>query len=203
MLQAVHAEARRQHEDKDDEDGGYQGLPLGAEDLGNDVQGIIVAVDAEQAEYPDHTDHAERHGPAREHDRQEVRKEGQEVDDPAEGKDVAEHGPPASFIPVEIVRGPEPQQIVHCKKGDGQELDGVERGAKARVQVPEGLHDADRQIQDHYERAEEIVAPAYGVFPVADLYDLKYPVPEILRLLCHAFLRPSRACVRPVGLTRT
>ena len=69
MLQRVHTKAGGGHQHKNDEYGAEKLLGLAGEHLCDNVQGIVIGVDAEQAENADHPEHPECHGPGGEEPR--------------------------------------------------------------------------------------------------------------------------------------
>ncbi len=59
MLCGVHAEGGCHHEDEDDENGRQELVLLLVEDSPDDIEGVVVGVDAEEVKDSDHTEHAE------------------------------------------------------------------------------------------------------------------------------------------------
>ena len=59
VLCGVHAEGGCHHEDEDDENGRQELVLLLVEDSPDDIEGVVVGVDAEEVKDSDHTEHAE------------------------------------------------------------------------------------------------------------------------------------------------
>ena len=79
MLQRVHTQTGGGHQHQNDKHGGEKLLGLAGKDLSNDVQGIVIGVDPEQAEDPHHPEHPEGHGPGGEEKGHVVRQKAQQV----------------------------------------------------------------------------------------------------------------------------
>ena len=79
MLQRVHTQTGGGHQHQNDKHGGEKLLGLAGKDLGNNVQGIVIGVDPEQAEDPYHPEHPEGHGPGGEEKGHVVRQKAQQV----------------------------------------------------------------------------------------------------------------------------
>ena len=84
VFQAVHAQAGPQHQHNDDEDRREQLLFLADNNFRDHVEGVVVGVDAEQAEDPDDPEHPEGNGACREEKGQVMGQEGQKVHDAGE-----------------------------------------------------------------------------------------------------------------------
>ena len=81
MLQRVHAQTGSGHQHQNDEYGGQKLLGFTGEDLGNDIQRIVIGVDPEQPEDPHHPEHPEGHGPGGEEKGHIVGQKAQQVHD--------------------------------------------------------------------------------------------------------------------------
>ena len=81
MLQRVHTQTGGGHQHQNDKHGGEKLLGLAGKDLSNDVQGIVIGVDPEQAEDPHHPEHPEGHGPGGEEKGHVVGQKAQQVHD--------------------------------------------------------------------------------------------------------------------------
>ena len=177
MLQRVHAQAGGQHQHQDDEHRGQQLLPLAGHHLGDDVEGVVVGVDAEQAEDTHYPEHPEGHRPGGEEEGQAVGQKGEQVHQAAEGQGVGEHGPGLRQLGVEAPGRPQPQAVVHGEKDHGDVLQGEQSPAPAGADLGEGIQDAGRQVENDSQRVQDIVEAAGPVLVVAHLDDLADPSP--------------------------
>ena len=88
MLQAVHAQAGRNHENQYGKYRGEELLPFAVQYFCNQPEGIIVGIDPEQPEYPHDSQHPESYRSGREEDRQIIGEKGKHVHDSGKGQNI-------------------------------------------------------------------------------------------------------------------
>ena len=170
MFGAVNAYRRRQHKYNNDKHRRSDSLALFQKNGLYDIERIALCVDAEQVEYPDHSEHPEYNEP-REVEKRQYRKQ---LDQTVQREDVHHHSFRLAHRGIKQVGSRQPQHILDDKKDNGHVLHGCEHRLEG-VQRGECLQKHRSDIKDDIESQHDIKDQAGKVIPVVYLHYLKDP----------------------------
>lgn len=172
VLQTVHAQRGRNHENQDQADRGDELILFVVQDIDDDIEGIILCIDPEQPEDADYPEHTEGDSAHREYDRQIIWEKGKKVDQSIQGKDKCQHGSEVGLVRIEQVGSPYTQEVFDRKHNDGEKLEGVQKAA-VRCKLIKGLQQGHGKIQHDHNNNKEIKGAADEVLPVSNLNNVK------------------------------
>ena len=96
VLRAIHAEGSGQYQHQDDEDRVEDGVLLLLDDGRDDLEGIVLGVDAEQMQNAGGAQDPKGPEPGQEEEGQD----GEQIHDPVEGKQKPQHRPGPGFVRI-------------------------------------------------------------------------------------------------------
>ena len=166
---AVHAQAGRQHQHQQDEQRRGQLVLFFIEDRSDDVEGIIRAVDAEQAQDTHHPQHPEHDKAGQEEERQD----GQQVHDAVIGEQEPAFGLVPGQMRVKVFGGPDAQAVFNDEDAYGDCIQPVQNTG-IRCHLIKCFQEDDRDVREDDKDNENIKGNTGKVFPVTDLNDIEY-----------------------------
>ena len=178
MLDRIHGQAGSQHQNENNEKRSQELLCLAGDDLADDIQGIVIGVDAEQPQDARHPDQAERDRAGREEHRHVVRQERKQVNNAGTGFDVLPVGRQALLAGIEAGGGKNAQDIVQRKEGDRDRLYTAQELSVLQRDGVEGPCKGADQIDEQHGRADHIIALIDRVIHDADRHHLEDALAE-------------------------
>ena len=157
VFERVHTKARTEHQHEDDEHRREQLLFFADDDLGDDVERIVIRIDAEQPEDPRHAEQPERRRAGREEHRQVERQERESINDAAGRQNIFGERPALGELRVQAFCRQQPENIVQREKGDRDLLHKIKQRTVGQTHAVERVGKRPDEIDDQHQRADNVV----------------------------------------------
>ena len=184
MLYAVHGQRGSEHQHQYDKHRGKDLIALLLDNGGDDLEGVILCVDAEQVEDAHHTEHPEDDETVQEVKRQD----GQQIDYAVIGEEEPDACGKACPVGIEVIRRPDAQDIFRGEHADRADFDAVQHGIEGR-QLIKGQQNHSKDIQNDDRDDKPVKCETRQIAGVADLDDIKDALAHIP--LCHCCSSPD------------